>query len=151
MRKAEATSLRLECVSDSELTVPAEFCKSRRPHNIQFGGALPALIARRRARRAFEVNGTTQLSEFVFHRGGEPIREFRKSWRTACTKAGCGNLLFHDLRRSAVRDLLRAGASQSTAMRISGHQTASIFRRYDIVEGDDVQKALDKQKFYRAG
>jgi len=40
---------------------------------------------------------------------------------------------------------------QSTAMRISGHRTASIFRRYDIVDGDDVQQALDKQKLYRAG
>jgi len=151
MRKSEASSIRWAWVSDNELTVPAEFCKSRRPHNIQFGGVLPSIIARCRNRRAFEVNDTRQMSEFVFHRGGEPIQEFRKSWRTACKKAGCGNLLFHDLRRSAVRDLLRAGVSQSTVMKISGHQTASIFRRYDIVEGEDVKQALDKQKLYRAG
>ncbi len=112
---------------------------------------LPAIIAKRRMRRAFEVNGTTQISEFVFHRGGEPIQEFRKSWKSACKKAGCGNLLFHDLRRSAVRDLLRAGVSQSTAMRISGHRTASVFRRYDIVDGIDIEQALDKQEVYRAG
>jgi len=151
MRKSEAASLRWSYVSGKELTVPGECCKSGEPHTIQFGGVLPAIIAKRRMRRAFEVNGTTQISEFLFHRGGEPIQEFRKSWKTACKKAGCGNLLFHDLRRSAVRDLLRAGVSQSTAMRISGHRTASIFRRYDIVDGDDVQQALDKQKLYRAG
>ena len=134
-----------------ELTVPGEFCKSGEPHSIQFGGVLPAIIARCRARRAFEVNGTTEFSRFVFHRGdGEPIREFRKSWKSACKKAGVGNLLFHDLRRSPVRDLLRAGGSQSTAMKISGHRTASVFRRYDIVDGDDQQQALDKQKIYRA-
>ena len=152
MRKGEAASLCWSFISDAGLTVPAEFCKSKNPHTIQFGGVLPSIIARCRNRRAFEVNGTTQLSEFIFHRGdGQPISEFRKSWRTACTKAGCGNLLFHDLRRSAVRDLLRAGVSQKTVMKISGHATASIFSRYDIVDGDDVQQALDKAKAYRAG
>jgi integrase len=151
MRKGEAASLRWSYVSEKALAVPGECCKGGEPHTIQFGGALPAIIAKRRARRAFEVNGTTQLSDFLFHRGGEPIQEFRRSWKTACRNAGCGNLLFHDLRRSAVRDLLRAGVSQSTAMRISGHQTASVFRRYDIVDGDDVQQALDRQKAYLAG
>lgn len=151
MRKGEAASLRWSYVSDKELTVPGECCKSGEPHTIQFGGVLPAIIAKCRARRAFKVNGTTEFSQFVFHREGQPVKEFRKSWKTACGKAGCGNLLFHDLRRSAVRDLLRAGVSQSTAMRISGHRTASVFRRYDIVDGDDVQLALDKQKLYRAG
>ena len=152
MRKGEAASLRWSFISDTGLTVPAEFCKSKNPHTIQFGGVLPSIIARCRNRRAFEVNGTRQLSEFIFHRGdGQPISEFRKSWRTACSKAGCGNLLFHDLRRSAVRDLLRAGVSQKTVMKISGHATASIFSRYDIVDGDDVQQALDKAKAYRAG
>jgi integrase len=152
MRKGEASSLLWEWVSDGELTVPAEFCKSRKPHTIQFGGALPAIIAKCRTRRAFEVNGIRQLSEYVFHRGdGQRIEEFRKSWSSACTRAGCGNLLFHDLRRSAIRDLVRSGVGQSTAMKISGHQTASVFRRYDIIEGDDVQLALNKQKLYRAG
>lgn len=151
MRKGEAASLRWSFISDTGLTVPAEFCKSKKPHTIQFGGVLPSIIVRCRNRRPFKVNGTTQLSEFVFHRGGEPIEEFRKSWKTACGKAGCGNLLFHDLRRSAVRDLLRAGVSQRTVMKISGHSTASIFSRYDIVDGDDVSQALDKAKAYRAG
>jgi integrase len=151
MRKSEAASLRWEWVNDTELTVPGEFCKSGEPHTIQFGGVLPAIIARCRARRAFDANGTPQFSQFLFHRGGEPVLEFRKSWKTACKKAGCGNLLLHDLRRSAIRDLLRAGVGESTAMRISGHRTSSVFKRYDIVSGDDVRRALDKQKLYRAG
>lgn len=152
MRKGEAASLRWAWVSDTELTVPAEFCKSREPHCIQFGGVLPAIITKRRAHRAFEVDGATVISEYVFHRNdGLPILEFRKSWATACKKAGCGNLLFHDLRRSAIRDLVRAGVPQKTAMAISGHRTISVFQRYDIVDGQDMQKALDKQKTYRAG
>jgi integrase len=151
MRKSEAASLRWAWVAGKELTVPGEFTKSGEAHSIQFGGVLPAIIAKCRARRSFELNGTAAFSEFLFHRGdGQPVQEFRKSWKSACRKVGCGNLLFHDLRRSAVRDLLRAGGSQSTAMKISGHRTASVFRRYDIVDGDDQQLALDKQKVYRA-
>jgi integrase-like protein len=52
--------------------------------------------------------------------------------------------IFHDLRRSAVRNLMAAGVDQSVAMRVTGHQTISVFQRYRIVSDDDVRAALQR-------
>jgi integrase len=65
-------------------------------------------------------------------------------WARACAAAGQPQLLFHDLRRSAVRNLVGAGVDQVTAMKISGHKTASVFQRYRIVTDDDVRAALER-------
>jgi len=79
---------------------------------------------------------------YVFHRYGERIQSFGKAWRTACKQAGCAGRLFHDLRRTAVRNLIRAGVPQSIAMKISGHKDARIFDRYNIVDTRDVGEAM---------
>jgi integrase len=89
------------------------------------------------------------LSALIFHRKGEPIREFRKSWATACTKAGIRRL-FHDLRRSACRNMVAAGVAQVTAMQVSGHKTDSMFRRYAIVSETDLRTALRATQQYLA-
>jgi len=53
-------------------------------------------------------------------------------------------LIFHDLRRSAVRNLVAAGVDQAVAMRVTEHQTISVFQRYRIVSDDDVRAALER-------
>jgi integrase len=152
IRKSEAASLRWSFIEEGQIVVPPEYCKSDEPHTIPIAGTLAVILKRREAARSFESNGTTQLSEFIFHRGdGQPIEEFRKSWKTACTKAGCGNRLFHDLRRSFCRDAIRGGTPQSVAMALSGHRTISIFLRYDISADEDKKQALEKTAAYRAG
>ena len=100
-------------------------------------------------------------------KNGSPVLDFRGAWQGACVRSGlgqftcrdygqvmtgkkckCGStrrkyigLLFHDLRRSGVRNLRRLGVAESVAMKISGHKTSSIFRRYDIVEMADLAEA----------
>lgn len=80
---------------------------------------------------------------YVFHRAGEPIKEFRRPWKKACEAAGVPELKFHDLRRTAVRNMRRAGVAQVVRMRITGHRTDSMERRYNIVDIDDIKSAKE--------
>ena len=68
-----------------------------------------------------------------FRRNGEPIKDLYGAWDRACRTAGVAGLVPHDLRRSAVRNLERAGVPRATAMKLVGHKTEAIYRRYAIV------------------
>ena len=72
--------------------------------------------------------------DLVFHQGGEAIerRTFHKAWMAAREAAELPNLIPHDLRGSAVRQLERARVPRQVAMRLVGHCTESIYRRYAI-------------------
>jgi integrase len=147
MRKGEISALRWSFHRGDSIVVPAGVCKNRRPHMVPVAGPLAAILKRREAARSFQSNGVTQLSEYIFHRGdGQPITEFRKSWRTACTKAGCGNRIFHDLRRTSISDMVAAQVPQSVCMAISGHKTISVFLRYAISSDDSKSEALKKRR-----
>ena len=119
-------------------------------------------VARRRTRKAGPYRSTvkcliacanrsacaTQFPQcaFVFHLEGQPLQSFREAWATACKKAGAEDLLFHDLRRSAVRNLTRAGVPRPQAMAITGHKTESVYVRYDIVDFQDLRDAATKME-----
>jgi integrase len=65
----------------------------------------------------------------------------KRSWRTACKEAGVAGRVLHDLRRTAVRNLERASVSRSVAMKMTGHKTESVYRRYAIVSESDLREA----------
>ena len=56
---------------------------------------------------------------------------------------------FHDMRHSAARDMIRAGAAQTVAIKITGRKTASMFQRYNITDTDDLREALSRTALYR--
>ena len=109
--------------------------------------ALPALVAVLKSQRNLAVTleaATGQPVPLVFHRFGQPIKDFYAAWRAACTRAGVPGRLLHDCRRSAVRNLERAGVSRSVAMKLTGHRTEAVYRRYAIVSEQDLREGVAK-------
>jgi len=86
------------------------------------------------------------LSSLVFFRlkqrgvpkSGAPVKEFRKAWKAACEAAKKPDALFHDFRRTAVRNMIRTGVDRKVSMMISGHKTESVFNRYNITDDRDL-------------
>jgi integrase len=82
---------------------------------------------------------------FLFtRRDGEVVRDFRGTWDKARKAAGLPSLLFHDLRRTAARNLRRAGVAEGVIMKIGGWRTRSVFERYAIISQTDIRDAISR-------
>jgi len=107
--------------------------------------ALRTVLEAQRAKADAVARETGQIvSTVFFRRNGEPIKDLRGAWDRACRTAGVGGLVPHDLRRSAVRNLERAGVPRATAMKLVGHRTEAIYRRYAIVVESDLLAGGEK-------
>jgi integrase len=90
--------------------------------------------------------------DYVFTRkNGKRVRDFRVIWEKACKAAGVPELLFHDLRRTAARNLRRAGVAETVIMKIGGWRTRSVFERYAIVAQSDIADAMQKLEIQQNG
>ncbi len=104
-------------------------------------GELKDVIERR-------VNEQRMDCPYVFHRNGKQIKGFMTAWKTACADIGQPGLVPHDMRRSAVRNFRKAGLSETEGMAMSGHKTNSIYKRYDIIDEQDLRESMNKVQGY---
>lgn len=109
---------------------------------------LRSIIQKQLERTKELEKATGRIIPWLFHRNGEPIKTFRRSWLTACKNAGMPGKVPHDFRRTAVRNLERAGVPRSAAMKMVGHKTEAIYRRYAIAEEKMLGEAGDKLEIF---
>ncbi len=144
-------------IKDRLISAPGRITKNSKSHTIYMNDPILEIIQERRSERNLGC-------PYVFHRTGHQINDFRFVWNKACRGAGLGygyktskeyvekwaskfkpGPVFHDFRRTAVRNLIRSGVTENVAMKITGHKTRSVFDRYDIVTPDDLRLAAEKQ------
>lgn len=173
-RKGEIASLQWSDVEGDVVHLRSSNSKNGESRIVILRGNLAQLIERRRADRQVETKASVLLAAHVFHLAGQPVGDFRKAWATACVAARLGQFkcercsrsistrwceackcepryegrIFHDLRRTSVRNMVNAGVAERVAMKITGHKTRSMFDRYHIVSDDDLREAMDRTDSY---
>ncbi|MFZ4440334.1 MAG: tyrosine-type recombinase/integrase [Syntrophales bacterium] len=151
MRKREVLNLQWDQVSifERKITLHASDTKNKKPRVIYLAGELYDCL---KNQLVFKEKKYPSCKYVFFREAVTPtgeteaqqIKNFQASWRTACKKATISGKVFHDLRRSGVRNLVRSGVSETVAMKISGHKTRSIFQRYNITNEDDLKQAAQR-------
>jgi integrase len=172
-RLGEIISLRWVDVDAEGQTLRLSWRKSKneQARTMALGGSeLAAIIDRRSAARADLIVKGIETERVFVQDNGRPVGNFRRAWRTACIAAGLCETIkdaadhlvydrqnrpvqeptrtFHDFRRTAIRNLRRAGVEETVAMRISGHKTRAVFDRYNITSERDIKDAIIKAQAY---
>jgi integrase len=147
-RKAEISSLTWGSVDCFGKEIRLRTSKNNEGRSLPIVGGLADIIERSWASHEDELKRGSAICQWVFHRNGKQIGRFDKAWKIACDKGGCSGKLFHDFRRTAVRNMTRAGTPETVAMQITGHKTNSMFRRYNITSQDDKRRALLETEKY---
>jgi integrase len=168
-RRRELLDFCWDMVHGDSVTLPTT--KNGRPRTLHLSGDALEILRRREAARLLERDGSPYVASHVFHRRGKRIKDFEDRWHRALTAAGLSHLekcddghsdraprhrcevgkvitvydkVFHDLRRTGVRNMLLAGVREGVAMKVSGHRTRSIFDRYAIVSPEETRDAMER-------
>jgi len=160
MRTGEVFSLQWTQVNltEGKLYLKAQDTKTETPRVLYLTGDLLRVLEAWKQR--CEAKWST--CPWICHRGGVRLLSLKHSWRKACKRVGLGQMIFdeekgrkvwqgkipHDFRRTAIRNMVRAGVPEKVAMAISGHKTRSVFDRYNIVNEADLKAAATRLSGY---
>jgi integrase len=142
-RRGELLRIKIADVdfANKEIKIPGRSTKNAKPKTIPIYGDMAAALG---MQIAWVRSQWPKCSWLFVWRGKRLLSLTQKAWRTATKAAGLPGLIFHDLRRSAVRNMEQAGIPRSVAMAITGHKREDVYRRYDIVNDRDIQAAASK-------
>jgi integrase len=124
-----------------EIRIQKAQAKAKKPRTLPIYGDMIEWLK-------WQTKQRVESCDLVFHWNGKPLGSHLKGWDRACTEGGLPGLHFHDLRRSAIRNMERAGIPRHVAMQISGHRTEAVYKRYDIVVEGDLKAAGEKLAAY---
>lgn len=151
VRRTQMAMLEWRDVFGDRVVMRGETTKNGEVHIIPLAGEFGEAIARARETRRLDCR-------FVFHRAGKPFcyadgsleQDFREAWEKALGATGFAGRRLHDFRRSAATHLAKSGVPEQVAMKITGHKTAGMYRRYNIIDQDAVAAAMRQQRDYLA-
>ena len=164
---------RWEMVDRAAGTITIPTSKNSHGRVLALSGELADLMKRREATRLVETpDRGIRVAEHVFHRRGHPLGDFKRVWATARIKADLAHTVkdasgkvitkkdgtpryvfektIHDFRRTAPRNLARAGVRRDVAKAITGHKTDVMFSRYNITDEADLRDGMEKVSVYVA-
>ena len=160
MRMGELSSLKWSQVnwSAGKLSLRAQDTKTETPRVLYLTGGLLRVLTAWKQR----CDQKWPNCPWICHRGSIRLESLKHSWRKACERVGLGRMVEvegtkdkiwvgripHDFRRTAVRNMVRAGVPEKIAMAISGHKTRSVFDRYNIVNEADLEQAARSMTVY---
>jgi len=127
-RKGEITKIRKDKIDfkAGRIDLPGRTTKNKRSRYLPIYGDMAVEIQ-------MAIDAGKPECAFLIQRDGKPVQDWEKAWSTACEGTGVKGTLFHDLRRTALTNMIEAGLSEKEAMEISGHRTRAVFDRYHIV------------------
>lgn len=145
-RQSEIRRLRWEDYLKDAKVLLIPDSKNNKPWTVPVMGELQEILQKREK----EIDSQSPCP-LIFNRAGKPVSKITlwRHYRAAAKSCGLDSKLFHDTRRTAVRDLMRAGVERSVAMQITGHKTEKVFERYNIVDEQDLKNAMTKLNHYR--
>jgi integrase len=172
-RKSEVVGLRWTMVDMAAQTITLPDSKNGKGRVLALAGSLLDLMKRRESARLVETpDGGVKVADHVFHRHGRCLGDFKRAWAAARIAAGLahtvkdanGNVVtrkdgtpryvfektIHDFRRTAARNLSRAGVRRDVAKAITGHKTDIMFSRYNITDEADLREGMEKVSAYVA-
>ena len=140
-RKGEIRKIRLEMINlkSARIELVRKTTKNKNPRYLPIYGDMAAELS-------MAISLADPSCPFLIQDKGKQVTEFKKSWKSACDKAQVDHALFHDLRRTAVTNMIEAGFTEKEAMEISGHKTRSVFDRYHIVSERRLKQLGEKME-----